>query len=102
MLPGAALGILAGWFYAERVNEALLMAALGAITLAFGLYRLWVERGGRIVPASRSPGWIASLFGSATGLPRQIAHPGGPPFPHWLRPRPPPHPLSPANTGRPA
>src|SRR3546814_8317595 len=47
MLPGAALGILAGWFYAERVNEALLMAALGAITLAFGLYRLWVEQIGR-------------------------------------------------------
>src|SRR3546814_20008544 len=38
MLPGAALGILAGWFYAARGNEALLMAALGSITLALGLY----------------------------------------------------------------
>ena len=27
MLPGAALGILAGWYYAERGNEAQLMAA---------------------------------------------------------------------------
>src|SRR3546814_13810038 len=31
MVPGAALGVAAGWFYAERVNEAQLMAAVGAI-----------------------------------------------------------------------
>ena len=91
MLPGAALGILAGWYYAERVNEAQLMAALGAITLAFGLYRLWVERGGRIVAASQSPGWVGSLFGVATGLTSQIAHAGGPPFQMWVTPRRLPH-----------
>ncbi|WP_326914020.1 sulfite exporter TauE/SafE family protein [Sphingopyxis chilensis] len=91
MLPGAALGILAGWYYAERVNEAQLMAALGAITLAFGLYRLWVERGGRIVAASQSSGWVGSLFGFATGLTSQIAHAGGPPFQMWVTPRRLPH-----------
>lgn len=91
MLPGAALGVVAGWFYAERVNEARLMAALGAITLTFGLYRLWVERGGRIVAASRSPGWVGSLFGVATGLTSQIAHAGGPPFQMWVTPRQLPH-----------
>lgn len=91
MLPGAALGIAAGWFYADRVDEARLMAALGAITLAFGLYRLWVERGGRIVAASRSPGWVGSLFGVATGFTSQIAHAGGPPFQMWVTPRQLPH-----------
>ena len=73
MLPGAALGSLAGYVYAERVNEAQLMAALGAITLAFGVYRLWVERGGRIVAASQSPGWVGSLFGGAFGFDFQPA-----------------------------
>src|SRR3546814_13510156 len=91
MVPGAALGVAAGWFYADRVNEAQLMAALGAITLAFGLYRLWVERGGRVVAASRSPGWVGSLFGFATGLTSQIAHAGGPPFQMWVTPRKLPH-----------
>ena len=91
MLPGAALGVAAGWFYAERVNEAQLMAALGAITLAFGLYRLWVERGGRIVAASRSPGWVGTIFGALTGLTSQIAHAGGPPFQMWVTPRKLPH-----------
>lgn len=91
MLPGAAVGIAAGYLYAERVDEAKLMAALGAITLAFGLYRLWVERGGRVVAASTSPGWVGSLFGIATGFTSQIAHAGGPPFQMWVTPRRLPH-----------
>lgn len=91
MLPGAASGIAAAWYFADQVNEARLMAALGAITLAFGVYRLWVERGGRIVAASRSRGWVGSLFGVATGFTSQIAHAGGPPFQMWVTPRQLPH-----------
>lgn len=91
MLPGAAIGIFAGYVYAEQVDEAMLMAALGAITLAFGLYRLWIERGGRIVAASTSPGWVGSLFGVLTGFTSQIAHAGGPPFQMWVTPRRLPH-----------
>ena len=91
MLPGAALGVLGGWYFAEQVNEAQLRAALGGITMLFGLYRLWVERGGRVVAASRSPGWVGSLFGVATGLTSQIAHAGGPPFQMWVTPRRLPH-----------
>lgn len=91
MLPGAAVGIFAGYYFAERVNEAQLMAALGGITMLFGLYRLWVERGGRVVAPSTSPGWVGSLFGVATGLTSQIAHAGGPPFQMWVTPRRLPH-----------
>lgn len=91
MLPGAAVGVFAGWYFADRVDEPKLMAALGAITLAFGLYRLWVERGGRIVAASQSPGWVGSLFGVAMGFVSQIAHAGGPPFQMWVTPRKLPH-----------
>ena len=91
MLPGAAIGVAAGWYYAERVNEAQLMAALGAITLAFGLYRLWIERGQRVPAASQSPGWVGTIFGAVTGLTSQIAHAGGPPFQMWVTPRKLPH-----------
>jgi uncharacterized protein len=91
MLPGAAVGIFGGYYFAEQVNEAQLMAALGGITMLFGFYRLWVERGGRVVAASTSPGWIGSLFGVATGLTSQIAHAGGPPFQMWVTPRRLPH-----------
>ena len=91
MLPGAAVGILAGYIYADGVDEARLMAALGAITLAFGLYRLWIERGARVVAASQSPGWVGSIFGALTGFTSQIAHAGGPPFQMWVTPRKLPH-----------
>jgi uncharacterized membrane protein YfcA len=67
------------------------MAALGLITAVFGVYRLWVERGGRIVAASTSPGWVGMLFGALTGLTSQIAHAGGPPFQMWVTPRRLPH-----------
>ena len=41
--------------------------------------------------ASKSPGWVGSLFGVATGVTSQIAHAGGPPFQMWVAPRGLPH-----------
>lgn len=91
MLPGALAGIAAGWAFSASVDEKALMAALGLITAVFGVYRLWVERGGRIVAASTSPGWVGMLFGGLTGLTSQIAHAGAPPFQMWVTPRRLPH-----------
>lgn len=91
MLPGAILGILIGWWLAAALREEAVMAALGAITFGFGLYRLWIERGGRVVAASRSPGWVGSLFGVGMGFASEIAHAGGPPFQMWVAPRKLPH-----------
>lgn len=93
MLPGALAGIALGWWFAAALDEHVVLALLGAITLGFGLYRLWIERGGRIVAPSRSPGWVGSLFGVALGLASQIAHAGGPPFQMWVAPRRLPHTL---------
>ncbi|RHW18661.1 sulfite exporter TauE/SafE family protein [Sphingomonas gilva] len=91
MLPGALAGIAGGWFFADRLSEDAVMAALGAISVAFGLWRLWLERGGRTPLASTSPGWVGALFGAATGFTSQIAHAGGPPFQMWVGPKRLPH-----------
>jgi uncharacterized membrane protein YfcA len=91
MLPGALAGVLLATTFAASVPEAGVLMLLGAITLLFGLYRLWAERGGRIVAASNSPGWVGSLFGLACGFTSQIAHAGGPPFQMWVTPRKLPH-----------
>jgi len=91
MLPGAIVGIVLGWAFASVLSIDWLVIALGAITLVFGLWRLWIERGGRIVAASNSPGWIGSLFGVAMGFTSQVAHAGGPPFQMWVTPRRLPH-----------
>ncbi|MFM5923028.1 MAG: sulfite exporter TauE/SafE family protein [Novosphingobium sp.] len=91
MLPGALAGVALAAGLAAAVPEERLLVVLGAITLAFGLYRLWIERGGRIVAPSNSPGWVGTLFGVATGFTSQIAHAGGPPFQMWVTPRRLPH-----------
>jgi uncharacterized membrane protein YfcA len=87
MLPGAIVGIVLGYLLAARVSSEAVMAVLGAVTILFGLYRLWIERGGRIAASSDSPAWVGSLFGIATGFTSQIAHAGGPPFQMWVMPK---------------
>ena len=91
MLPGALVGIILAALLAASVPEAKLLLVLGLITAAFGLYRLWLERGGRVVAPSNSPGWVGTLFGVACGFTSQIAHAGGPPFQMWVTPRRLPH-----------
>ena len=87
MLPGAIVGVGLGFAFAASVPEAAVMAALGAVSILFGAYRLWIERGHVVAASSRSPAWVGSLFGIATGFTSQIAHAGGPPFQMWVMPR---------------
>lgn len=87
MLPGAAVGILLGWFFAAQVSEVAVLGVLGVISVLFGLQRLWVERGGAITLPSNSPAWVGFLFGIASGFTSQIAHAGSPPFQMWVLPK---------------
>lgn len=91
MLPGALIGIALGWGFAEILPVAGMMATLGLISVAFGLWRLWVERGGRIVAAAHAPDWAGVLAGIAAGFTSQVAHAGGPPFQIYVTPKKLPH-----------
>ncbi|MGK2911985.1 MAG: sulfite exporter TauE/SafE family protein [Sphingobium sp.] len=91
MLPGALLGVGVGWFMAAALPATVIMAALGLISVAFGAWRLWVERGGKVPAPSRSFAPVGVAFGFATGLTSQIAHAGGPPFQMWVSPQRLPH-----------
>lgn len=86
-LPGAFLGIALGWAFAASVSTSGVLAAVGAISLGFGAYRLWVERRGVTSVASQSPGWVGALAGVASGFTSQVAHAGQPPFQLWVLPR---------------
>ena len=87
MLPGAVLGVAAGYALAALVSERAVLAALGAISILFGGFRLWLERGGRAPQASGASAWSGRLFGVLTGFTSQIAHAGGPPFQMWVMPQ---------------
>jgi len=87
MLPGAAIGIMLGYVFAASVSADAVLGVVGAISILFGLYRLWVERHGAPQTVSGSPGWVGSLFGIASGFTSQIAHAGQPPFQLWVLPQ---------------
>ncbi len=87
MLPGAAVGIALGYFFAASVTPAAVMAAVGLISILFGAYRLWAARHSVPRETARWPEWVGALFGAAAGFTSQIAHAGQPPFQLWVLPR---------------
>ena len=87
MLPGSIIGIALAWAFAAYVPESAVLGLVGAISIVFGLYRLWLDRGGTIRAPVRSPGWVGTLLGVASGFTSQIAHAGQPPFQIWVLPR---------------
>ncbi len=77
MLPGAALGIAAGYALAALVSVAMVELAVGAITLVFAIQRM---RAGAAALATEATTWRGVVMGAASGFTSQIAHAGGPPF----------------------
>ncbi|WP_164156040.1 sulfite exporter TauE/SafE family protein [Sandarakinorhabdus rubra] len=82
MVPGACLGIFAGWALARFVPVAAVELAVGLISLSFGIQRIRAERRG--VPGRANEGLGGQVsgvaMGAAAGFTSQIAHAGGPPF----------------------
>src|SRR4051812_13305255 len=77
LLPGAVLGIGLGYLLAAKVSDAAVALAVGAISIAFAVRRLVVERNSS--PAPTKPGVAAGWFwGAACGFTSMIAHAGGP------------------------
>ena len=63
------------------------LGGLGAITLAFGGYRLWASGHARSRGSDFAGLGRQHLCGVASGFTSQIAHAGGPPFQIWVLPR---------------
>jgi uncharacterized membrane protein YfcA len=87
MVPGMTIGVALGYLFSRSVSEKAVLLAVGAVSLVFGLQRLWAERGGRTALPSDSPGWVGTLFGVFSGFVSHIAHAGAPPFQMWVLPR---------------
>ena len=87
MVPGMTLGVGLGYLFSRMVSERAVLAAVGVVSLVFGVQRLWQERGRAVVLPSNSPGWVGMLFGAASGFVSHVAHAGAPPFQMWVLPR---------------
>ena len=87
MLPSAAVGILLGYLLAASVSVTVVLAALGAISIIFAVYRLWTVRGGGVQASSNASPVLGAALGIASGFTSQIAHAGQPPFQMWVLPK---------------
>lgn len=86
LLPGALLGVLAGYLLAARVSDAAVGLAVGVISIAFAARQLLGlgKAAARITKAAFLPG---TFWGAACGFTSMIAHAGGPPFQIYVMPQ---------------
>jgi uncharacterized membrane protein YfcA len=77
LLPGAALGIGAGWALAAYVPESYVRLALGLIACAFVL-NVWFGAERKI--ATRPSAGSGVFWGALSGFTSMISHAGAPPF----------------------
>jgi uncharacterized protein len=88
MMPGALGGVWLGYVFAATLPASGVMVMVGAISVTFGLYRLWAARRPAGAQAPRRwPEWVGTLLGVVSGYTSQIAHAGQPPFQIWVLPR---------------
>lgn len=90
-VPGATVGIFAGWWLASAINADTVRGFVGVIALVFGSYRLLSVLGVQLRLAGPAPEWIGVVMGGVSGFTSQIAHAGGPPFQIWALSRNFPH-----------
>jgi uncharacterized membrane protein YfcA len=87
MIPSAMVGIVAAYFLAAKVSATVVLGVLGAISIVFASYRLWISRGGRVPMSSNAPRALGAVLGFASGFTSQVAHAGQPPFQMWVLPK---------------
>jgi hypothetical protein len=85
MLPGALLGIVAGYLLAAQVSDAAVGLAVGLISIGFALRRLVADS--RAPQPARPANYAAgTIWGWLAGFTSMIAHAGGPPFQIYVLP----------------
>jgi uncharacterized protein len=83
MLPGALIGIIAGWWFSASVDPNAVKGMVGAIALAFGINRLAEGYGWGLHIPRTLPHWPGVFLGALSGFTSHIAHAGGPPYQVW-------------------
>ena len=86
LIPGALIGIAAGWLLAARVDEAAVRLAVGLISIGFVVFMLARDRlvGDAAAPANVAPGVFWGALGGFTSF---VSHAGGPPLMVYVMPQ---------------
>ncbi len=86
LMPGALIGIAAGWLLAARVEAAAVRLAVGLISIGFVVFMLLRDRlaGDAAAPANVAPGIFWGALGGFTSF---VSHAGGPPLMVYVMPQ---------------
>lgn len=85
LLPGALLGVLAGYFLAAKVSDGAVGLAVGVISVGFALRQLLGRKRVREIRRANFP--AGTFWGAVCGFTSMIAHAGGPPFQIYVMPQ---------------
>lgn len=79
VLPGAMIGLVLGYIFADTVSDALVKILVGLIAIAFPIQAVLTSKSATAPHTSpnRRIGWLA---GAVSGFTSFVAHAGGPPF----------------------
>lgn len=86
LMPGAILGILAGYLLAAKVSDAAVGLAVGLISIGFALRRM-LANGNAPAPVTQAHWGAGTVWGAICGFTSMIAHAGGPPFQIYVMPQ---------------
>ena len=84
LLPGALVGILAGYLAADAMSDDYMRILIGSLSLVFGLQQMLGLQSRGAAEHKRGP---AGFFGLLAGFTSFSIHAGGPPFTMYLLPR---------------
>jgi uncharacterized membrane protein YfcA len=88
LLPGALVGVLAGWLLFDRVDPRWIRVLIGIEAIAFAIDRLREASGLASHRASPPPTALRGMgWGALSGFTSFISHAGGPPLMHYLMPQ---------------
>lgn len=84
LIPGALLGLLAGYLLADAVNDSAMRLLVGVVALVFGVQTL----SGLLASLGREHNrTAATVIGALSGFTSFSIHAGGPPFAIYLLPK---------------
>jgi uncharacterized membrane protein YfcA len=87
LVPGALIGIVAGYLLAARVSNAAVALVVGVISASFALRRLAAGKEAQARPSIRPSRLIGLFCGALSGFTSMIAHAGTPPFQIYVLPQ---------------
>ena len=87
LMPGALIGVTAGYLLAARVSDAMVTLAVGMVSVGFVLWQWLKHARSGALPAEPADPIKGTFWGTVAGFTSFISHTGGPPYQVYALPQ---------------